>query len=877
MNSKIHVAISLFLLSYLPALQAAPDTEGQWSEQAEWPMIPIHAVLTPEGKILTWGVEGIDSAEFVYDVWDPESGLAVSSHNTVLSNIGISSFCSSGLVLPETGNVLLPGGEGQPGSLQSSGVASVAEFNISNNSVSPAAEMSFARWYPTSITLPNGEILVLGGRDEQLREVITPEVYSPETNEWRSLLGVQTTDYGYFYPKLWVLPDGRVFGMQYQRMFYVDTNGQGSLSIASLLPEVGQGGSTAVMYRPGKIMRISEKEVNATSGALLVDVTGETPTVRETTKLTQEGRLWANSVVLPNGKVMVIGGSAVSNEAEGASYQPEIWDPATEQWSLMSQSQRMRLYHSTAILLKDGRILVSGGGAPGPVSNKNAEVFTPPYLFDADGLAARPTITLAPTESPYGASVSINHPSDDAIARVTLVKTGAVTHAFNMEQRFIELDFADTSDGVRVEMPVSPNIATPGHYLMYLINDKGVPSNGHIIRISETAVYNETPIDNPDPVALADSATAESNNPVTIDVLINDEGEGLTISDFDSISEAGGTITVSDNELIYTSAETYVGQDTFSYEITDASERTVSAVVTVEVTEVVNNPEPVANPDTATADSDPIVDDPENEIGNTIIIDALDNDTGDGLVLLEPNAWSLEGGTVSIVDNEISYTPKIGYNGEDKIWYTINDAEGRSSWSVITIDVTGSGILNPEPVSEPDTASTADGATITIDVLSNDIGNGLTIIEPSAWSLHGGSVALVDNELSYTPKPGYDGEDKIWYDFTDIEGRGSWGEVTIEVTGSGVFNPSPASEPDTATAVGEDTITIDVLSNDIGNGLTLIEPNLWSLEGGNVALVDNKLSYTPKLGYEGEDKIWYDFTDIEGRSNWGVVTIEVTP
>jgi hypothetical protein len=769
MNQSLkNIVASLLLSSIISPLQAAPDTEGAWSEQADWPMIPIHAVLTPQGKVLTWGVDGIDSGQFKYDVWSPEGGLDATSHYTFISDINVSSFCSAGLVLPETGNVLMPGGEAPPDGNYNSGIVSVVNFNPENNALTNAASMSFARWYPTSVTLPDGDILVSGGQDGQYREVVTPEVYSPATDQWRSLLGIQTTDYGYFYPKLWVVPDGRVFGMQGDQMFYMTAAEQGTLATAGFLPPVSIGNSaTAVMYRPGKIMQVSGENSLTPNGALLVDVTGSDPIIRETTPLTEEGRMWANSVVLPNGKVMIVGGSAVKNVAEGMSFRPEIWDPSTEQWSLMAQSQRMRLYHSTAILLKDGRILVSGGGAPGPVINKNAEIFTPPYLFDESGLAARPTITSAPVEAPYGENISVDHPDSDTITRVTLIKTSAVTHAVNMEQRFIEADFIDTYTGVRVTIPESPNIATPGHYLMFLINDKGVPSQGHIIRISETAVYDAgaSPQGNPD------TAEASSGETITIDVLANDGGNGLVLETSSSWSLKGGRVGVSDNRLTYFPDTTYNGEDKIWYNFNDAKGRGSWGEVTINVTGGVVTELPVANPDNV------------DSTGVPMLIDALANDTGIGLELLAPNEWSLRGGRVSLVDNKISYSPRVGYTGEDKIWYTLKDFGNRESWSVVTIDVVGEGVFNPAPIGTPDEVTASTATNIIIDVLANDIGNDL-VLNPvnSAYSLNGGAVSRSDNKLNYQSKADFLGEDKIWYTFVEAGGRTSWGEVTINVT-----------------------------------------------------------------------------------------------
>ena len=772
MNIKKTTAAFLLLASpFLTTAQAAPDTEGQWSQQIEWSMMPIHAVLTPQGKILTWGVNGISSGQFQYDMWDPEIGTGTSAHEVITSDINITSFCSAGLLLPETGNVLMPGGDARPVGLTNSGITSVAEFNPQNNGLSQAAEMSYARWYPTSITLPDGDILVSGGRDGQLREIVTPEVYSPANNEWRSLFGINTTNYGYYYPKLWVLPNGRILGMQNEKMYYMSTDGQGTLDRVVDLPQTSRGNSsTAVMYSPGKIMQISGESGNSTNGVILVDATGNTPSVRETSRPAEAGRLWANTVVLPDGKVMLVGGSAVLNEAGGASYRPEIWDPATEQWSLMatSESQKMRLYHSVAILMQDGRVLVAGGGAPGPEDNNNGEIFSPSYLFDNSGLADRPTITSAPEEAPYGANISVSHPSSNNITRVTLVKTGAVTHAFNMEQRFIEAEFTDTSTGVNVQIPDSANVATPGYYLMFLLDDKGVPSEAHTIRISDTAVYNESPF----PVAITDTGSVAANTPITFNVLVNDIGAGLSVSDYNQYSPNGGTISKVGDALTYTSAAGFAGEDLFWYAIEDNLGRANSAKVTITVTGgAVNNPAPVGTPDTTTVAA-----------GNTITIDVLANDVGNGLQIVNPSQWSLNGGSVAVVNNQFTYTPKDGFTGEDKIWYTLQEVEGRTNWGEVTITVTDANAINPFPVGNPDTASVSSGNTITINVLANDIGNGLQIINPNSWSLNGGSVALVNNAFSYTPKSGFSGQDKIWYVFQDVEGRSSWGEVTINVS-----------------------------------------------------------------------------------------------
>lgn len=765
---NITTASLVTLMACSNSLFAAPDTEGEWSAQLDWPLIAIHAVMTPQGNVFTWGTDsaGVQGAQFTYDLWNPDSGTGNASHNTLTNTLGVDSFCSAALMLPESGDILMSGGDARPQGFVNSGINSAPIFDTGDNTLSSATDMNAERWYPTSITLPNGEILLNGGRDGLNRAVTTPEIYTPSTNTWRSLLGINTATYGYWYPRNWIIPDGRVFGIQNKNMYYLSTAGNGSVQDAGDLPNVSFGNtSSAVMYEPGKILQVSGNGTGSiVNGAVMIDVTGTTPVVRETSRPTQVGRRWSNTVVLPDGKVMLIGGSQAANQLQGVAYRPEIWDPATEQWSVMSAAQRSRLYHSTALLLKDGRVLSAGGGAPGPEVNTNAEIFSPPYLFNSAGLAARPAIDFAPDEAPYGTDVFVAHPANNNITRVTLVKTSAVTHSFNMEQRFIELDFTDTTGGVRASLPESNTVATPGHYMMFLIDDQGVPSVGHIIRISETAIYSEPLY----PVALTDTDSVSAGSAITLNVLSNDTGTELSVTDY--------------------------------------------------------------------------------------------------------NQYSVEGGTISKSGNNLIYTANASFSGEDSFWYSISDAYGRTNSAKVTINVSG-GVNNPVPQGVADSAGTVSGAAITIDVLANDVGNGLQLNTPNVWSLKGGSVSLSGAQIQYTAASDFTGEDKIWYTFTDVEGRGSWAEVTIAVTGSAAF---PVGNPDSATASSGQTITIDVLANDVGTGLQLNEPNAYSLNGGNVALVSNIIRYTPKVGFTGSDKLWYTFSDSLGRSNWGEVTITVS-
>ena len=163
--------------------------------------------------------------------------------------------------------------------------------------------------------------------------------------------------------------------------------------------------------------------------------------------------------------------------------------------------QVTRQYHSTALLLPDGRVLSAGGGICGTCDSvgylaKNAEVFSPPYLFKKDGsgeLAPRPQITSAPDEVTYNAPFAISTPDAASISKVALVRLGAVTHSVNMEQRYVPLSFTAGSGAVNATAPANANVAPPGVYMLFVIDADGVPSVAKMVRVGSAARPRRSP------------------------------------------------------------------------------------------------------------------------------------------------------------------------------------------------------------------------------------------------------------------------------------------------------------------------------------------------------------------------------------------------
>jgi hypothetical protein len=254
-------------------------------------------------------------------------------------------------------------------------------------------------------------------------------------------------------------------------------------------------------------------------------------------------RAYHTLTALPDGSVLATGGSRLSDgvTSSGAVFEAELWNPDTETWRTLAAQQVPRLYHSSALLLPDGRVLVAGGGrlpSSTITDQLNAEIYSPPYLFKGP----RPTITSAPATVLHGKSFSVRTPDASRIAKVNLVKLGAVTHNFDQEQRLVPLSFQTRSGSVVVGAPANGAIAPPGYYMLFLVDTNGVPSVASFVRL---------PI--PDPSAPA-APTVTSKSPADGATGV---APGASVSatfsvamDPSTISASSFTLTAPDGSLV---------------------------------------------------------------------------------------------------------------------------------------------------------------------------------------------------------------------------------------------------------------------------------------------------------------------------------------
>jgi WD40 repeat protein len=307
-----------------------------------------------------------------------------------------------------------------------------------------------------------------------------PQVWHPATNTWLNLTSAQL--FQPLYPMMFVAPNGQVFnGGPDRTSRYLNTSGTGAWSTIGTFNYSGTRDYGSAVIYDGKVLIAGGDGAGsglATNTAEVIDLTSASPTWKSTSSLAN-ARRQLNLTLLPDGKVLATGGSGGQgfDNASLPIYPAEMWDPATGKWTTMASISVYRGYHSTALLLPDGRVMSAGGEQTGA----SAEIYSPPYLFNG----SRPTITSVSSSTvKVGQTLNVSTPDAADIGQVTLIRLGSVTHAFDENQRLNHLQFTPISGGLQITAPANSNLAPPGHYMLFLVNSNGVPSVAKIIQVT---------------------------------------------------------------------------------------------------------------------------------------------------------------------------------------------------------------------------------------------------------------------------------------------------------------------------------------------------------------------------------------------------------
>ena len=468
---------STLFLGCLPATAGVPSQTGLWENGPNFPFFPVHTHLLPNGKLMIWpgdgGVSGNDPR-----VWDPATDTV-----TPLALPGYDVFCSAHLFLPD-GRLFVAGGHIQ----NNVGLDDAFIYDSVSDTWTPQPKMNLGRWYPTAQMLSNGDVAVVSGDvDITTGNNPLPQVWEAATSTWRNLTNAQLKLP--LYPYMFLAPSGKLFnaGPSVETR-YLDTIGTGAWSFVANHVYTAQSRSygAAVMYQPGKILNLGGGDP-PTKVAEVIDLNAGSPSWSAATPMNY-ARRQMNATVLPDGKVLVTGGTmgAGFNNTDPLNtvFAAELWDPVNGQWTLMESATVPRFYHSNAILLPDARVMTTGGN-----NYTQTEFFSPPYLF----AGLRPTITSAPAAIGKDQSFFIGTPNAVNIDTVSWIRLGSITHTVNMNQGvFRTTAITKTAGGVTI---TAPNLTTvpSGHYMLFLLSN-GVPSIAKIIRLDTNAVNSSIPL-----------------------------------------------------------------------------------------------------------------------------------------------------------------------------------------------------------------------------------------------------------------------------------------------------------------------------------------------------------------------------------------------
>lgn len=489
--------VAKFAPSFDAATAAVPTgpndyhTLGNWGPVISWPHIPVSAANLPDGRIVTFASNRRTTfpagTEFTYAAtYNPETGQIVENNHP-----SHDMFCAH-LVMLEDGRVFITGGRNT--------VPFVSTFDANNDQWQMVDQFNNGRWYPTTTALGNGQVVSTSGTGARNNS----ERWTPGLG-WENLSGI---DWGsianapgfesHWWPYLFLAPNGKLVHVgPTEQMHWLDPSGFGTLVPANeTVPNTHYPKHAAiVMYDEGKIIIAGGSDHNgvaaghsrgSTPNAVIVDVNGSEPVVTATSAMTHPRR-FSNAIMLPTGEVLVIGGNTSGRKFsdEGTVLAPEVWNPQTGQWRELADMSVPRNYHSVALLLPDGRVYAGGGGLSGnSADHQDAQIFTPPHLFNVDGtLTTRPEIFSAPNTMRHGRTYTLT--ATAGLRKFSAIKMMATTHGLSTDHRHLSIPFTETSPGAYDLAPhVNANVLTPGYWMLFGLNGDDVFSEAKIVRVS---------------------------------------------------------------------------------------------------------------------------------------------------------------------------------------------------------------------------------------------------------------------------------------------------------------------------------------------------------------------------------------------------------
>ncbi|MBC7707673.1 DUF1929 domain-containing protein [Polaromonas sp.] len=483
-----------------PPANSGPGVTGRWTVLTyAMPVRAAHATLLKNGKVLLIAgsgnsVDNFTANSFKASVWDPIAG----TFNTL--NVPKDMFCSGHVVLPD-GRVLIQGGtKAYPTTAGGGDYAGLRDswiFNPDTNEFITTNLANEGHWYPTLIAHGNGDITALGGLKEDTKGAVNTERFNTATSQWLPTNQIpQSYSFWGLYPHMFLMQDGRMF----YSGAHVFGNGLPGSGSAIFNPDTGSIGAIAGLRmkdmrdqassfllppaQDQKVLITGGGNSNTLNPAInltdIIDLKAATPTYKPGPDLPGMGKMYLNAATLPDRTVLTMNGAQLNRNESTNVLSAASYDPATNMWTTLPADPVGRNYHSSSLLLPDGRVAVFGSNPGSGYFELKISVYEPSYLFRS----ARPVISNVPAAITYGQNIAFNvNANGKTIKWAQLIRPGSVTHQMDSNMRLVDLPIVVQNGVATVSLPSNRNLLPPGPYMITLTDSDNVPSSALTIMV----------------------------------------------------------------------------------------------------------------------------------------------------------------------------------------------------------------------------------------------------------------------------------------------------------------------------------------------------------------------------------------------------------
>jgi hypothetical protein len=481
-----------------PPVTGTPAAVGRWTVQDYvMPIRAMHSTVMKDGKVLLIAGSGSDDANFAAgsfkaSIWDPVTG----TFETLDTPEDM--FCSGHVTLAD-GRILIQGGTKSYPTVADKtdygGLKSTYVFDPDTKAFTKLADALDGHWYPTLTQLGNGDVWMAGGLRENTEGSVLTEYFDAQTMAWLpedNAQAPQTYQFWGLYPHMFLLRDGRLFysgghvfgdakpGSAGGATLYNPRTGA-LRDVAGLREKNFRDQAASVLLPPAQSQKVLITGGGNINRGLpgnrltdIIDLTAATPVYRPGPDLPGLGKMYLNATTLPDRTVLVTNGSRYNRDDSSNVMTAAVYDPATNRWTPVAADPIGRNYHSTAVLLPDGRVGVVGSQPAGGSYELRVSIYEPPYLFKGQ----RPTVAGSPAAATYGQAITFATTTAPGrtVKWAQLSRPMSVTHQMDSNMRLVDLPVRVVGGVATATLPANRNLLPPGPYMLTVTDSAGVPS-----------------------------------------------------------------------------------------------------------------------------------------------------------------------------------------------------------------------------------------------------------------------------------------------------------------------------------------------------------------------------------------------------------------